>query len=117
MAFNLTSVSESVLAHVDVDGLIRLASGIIRFPSQIPDEGPLGEYIYSEMRSLGCYDEVILQQVVPGRYNVIGIVRGVGEGPNVTLNGHIDIPAAMGAWTRDPYEPTVEDGWLYGLGV
>jgi len=106
-----------VVDFVDADGLLELARGITRFPSQIPNEGPLGEYVYAEMRALGCYDEVILQPVVPGRYNVIGIVRGSGQGPNLALNGHLDIPAPMGAWTRDPYEPSVEDGWLYGLGL
>ena len=112
-----TSPIESVLEHVDAQGLIDLASGMIRFPSQIPNEGPLGEFLAAEMRKLGCFDEVMLQPVVPGRANVIGVVRGSGGGPTVLLNGHMDIPAAMGAWTRDPYEPSVEGGWLYGLGI
>ncbi len=117
MAQEETVALESVLDHVDADGLVTLAQGITRIPSQIPNEGPLGEWLYAEMRKMGCFDEVILQPVVPGRYNVIGIVKGRGTGPNVLLNGHLDIPFPLGAWTRDPYDPAVEDGWMYGLGI
>src|SRR5690242_12903431 len=103
--------------NVDPDGLVNLASDMVRFPSHIPDEGPLGEFLANEMRKLGCYDEVHLQPVVPGRYNVIGIIRGSGGGQNLLLNGHLDIPANFGRWQRAPYEPSIEGGWLYGSGV
>ena len=38
------------------------------------------------------------------------------ERPTLLLNAHIDTVKAVKTWTRNPYEPTVEDDKLYGLG-
>jgi acetylornithine deacetylase/succinyl-diaminopimelate desuccinylase-like protein len=106
-----------VVEHVDPNGLLELAGGMVRIPSQIPNEGPLAEFLAAEMQRSGAFDEVILQTVVPGRPNLIGVVHGQGDGPNVVLNGHMDSLQPIGQWTRDPYSPDVEDGWLYGLSL
>jgi acetylornithine deacetylase len=34
----------------------------------------------------------------------------------VLLNANIDTVKPVATWTRDPVEPTIEDGKLYGLG-
>jgi acetylornithine deacetylase len=112
-----TTVTDSVLAAVDADRLVELARGMVRIPSQIPNEGPLAEFLAAEMRRSGVFDEVILQTVVPGRPNVIGVIHGDSDGPNVVLNGHMDSLLPIGDWSRDPYSPDVEDGWLYGLSL
>ena len=36
--------------------------------------------------------------------------------PTILLNAHIDTVKAVSSWTRDPFQPAVEDGKLYGLG-
>lgn len=36
--------------------------------------------------------------------------------PTVLLNSHIDTVKPVASYTRDPFEPTIEDGVLYGLG-
>ena len=108
---------QDLLESVDADGLLELARGMVRIPSQIPNEGPLAEFLAAEMRRSRLFDEVILQTVVAGRPNVIGVIRGETDGPNVALNGHMDSLLPIGAWTRDPYSPDVEDGWLYGLSL
>lgn len=36
--------------------------------------------------------------------------------PAMLLNSHIDTVRPVAGWTRDPYQPTIEDGRLYGLG-
>lgn len=42
-----------------------------------------------------------------------------GKGRSLILNGHIDVvpegPAEM--WDTPPYEPRVDDGWMYGRGA
>jgi acetylornithine deacetylase len=107
----------TVVEQVRTTELLDLLGGMVRIPSQIPNEGPLAEFIAAEMRRSGAFDEVFLQAVVAGRPNVIGVVRGEGDGPNVVLNGHMDTLAALGEWSRDPYAPEVRDGWMYGLGL
>ena len=39
-----------------------------------------------------------------------------GALPTVLLNAHIDTVKPVATWNKDPYQPTVEDGKLYGLG-
>lgn len=65
--FRQNRVVESVLAAIDKVGLVELASALARFPSHIPDEGELGRALADIVRGLGCFDEVRLQPVVPGR--------------------------------------------------
>jgi acetylornithine deacetylase/succinyl-diaminopimelate desuccinylase-like protein len=113
----VTASADRVLEHIDANALLDLARGMVRIPSQIPNEGPLAEFLASEMERSDAFDEVILQTVVPGRPNVIGVIHGQADGPNVVLNGHMDSLQPIGNWTRDPYRPDVEDGWLYGLSL
>ena len=108
---------DDLFAHIDTDELVALAGGLARIPSQIPNEGTIANYLAAEMRKSGAFDEVNLQDVVAGRPNVIGVVRGSGGGPNILLNGHIDTGAPSGEWSRDPYDAYVEDGYLYGFGL
>ena len=55
-----------------------------------------------------------------GRYNLLArhLPRAATRGRSVLFNGHIDVvptgPEAL--WTRPPYEPWIEDGWLHGRG-
>jgi acetylornithine deacetylase len=109
--------ADELFAHIDADGLVELASGLARIPSEIPNEGPIANYLAVEMRNTGVFDEVHLQNVVPGRPNVIGVVRGSGDGPNLLLNGHLDTGAPAGEWSRDPYDSFVEEGFLYGFAL
>ena len=39
-----------------------------------------------------------------------------GKGPAVLLDAHIDTVKPVAGWTRGPFTPTIENGWLYGLG-
>ncbi|OGR11399.1 MAG: hypothetical protein A2097_02980 [Desulfobacula sp. GWF2_41_7] len=53
------------------------------------------------------------------RNNLIGILPAESAGGNSALfNGHLDVVSAGNPdfWTRDPFSPTVIDGWLYGRG-
>lgn len=104
-------------AHIDEREITALAAGLAQIPSEIPNEGPIANYLATEMRETGAFDEVILQDVVPGRPNVIGVVRGSGEGPNLLFNGHLDTGAPAGDWTRGPYDVYEEDGFLHGFAL
>jgi len=59
---------------------------------------------------LGPYDDAV---------NVVGIHRSKTQsGRSLILNGHIDVVPAgpLDMWDSPPFEPRVEDGWLYGRG-
>lgn len=51
------------------------------------------------------------------RVNVVARKGDPGsEAPDIHFTGHFDVVPAGEDWTRDPYEPTVEDGLLYARG-
>ena len=53
-----------------------------------------------------------------GRPNVVATVEGAGDGPTLTLGGHIDVvDVEPDEWERDPWSLTVEEGTLYGRGA
>jgi acetylornithine deacetylase len=59
--------------------------------------------------------QVVAEDAAPGRPNVIGIVRGRGDGRSLMINAHMDT-VGTGAMS-DPFVPRVEEGRLYGRGA
>jgi acetylornithine deacetylase len=58
--------------------------------------------------------EARIDEVAPGRANVIGVARGRGGGRTLLLNGHTDTVGHEGC--ERPLEPRVEGDRLYGRG-
>ena len=58
--------------------------------------------------------EARIDEVAPGRANVIGVARGTGGGRTLLLNGHTDTVGHDGY--ERPLEPRVEGDRLYGRG-
>jgi acetylornithine deacetylase len=54
-----------------------------------------------------------------GRPNVVGFLKGTGDGKSLILNGHIDtMPYGdKSQWKNDPFYGAVIDGEIYGLGA
>ncbi|HET7263641.1 MAG TPA: M20/M25/M40 family metallo-hydrolase [bacterium] len=99
-------------ALVDEGQLVELTKGILRIPSPLGEERPLGEFVAAELERFGFAVE--LQEVTNGRANVIGIARGDPAYKSIMLNGHLDMNRPFGKWRRSPYDPWVEGGRLYG---
>lgn len=109
------AVSDNALINSPV---VELARALIACDSTNPDlspggvgEGAVAELIAARLRAAGL--EVSLEEVVPGRSNVIGLLRGSGGGRTLMLWGHMDVVAA------DPegFSPRIENGRLYGRGT
>ncbi|MDI5893198.1 ArgE/DapE family deacylase [Halomonas rhizosphaerae] len=54
-----------------------------------------------------------------GRHNVVSRLNPGAEGPHLVFNGHLDVVPAepTDMWSRPPWEPWEQDGWLYGRGA
>ncbi|MFQ5558291.1 MAG: M20/M25/M40 family metallo-hydrolase, partial [Acidimicrobiales bacterium] len=110
-----------MIGSVDREGVIEFTRELVRIESvNRPREG-LGEQAAAEavvarMRSFG-WDPVV-QEVAPGRPNVICVVEGDRPGPTLMFEGHTDVVTAgdPSAWTHDPFGAEVLDGRLYGRG-
>jgi len=105
-----------------IDGaeVVRLLADLVRIESINPElvpggsgEAAIARYVADHLRAVGV--EVQLQEVRPGRFNVVGILRGRGRGRSLMLNGHLDTVGVAGM--EDPFAARVENGRLYGRGA
>jgi len=108
-------LSDRVLAQVDQQQIIELASDLIRIPSFKTEETPLALFLADFFRERGY--QVDLQEIEPGRLQTIATLKGSGGGASLMLNGHTDINSLTMRWQRDPWTPSVEGDRLYGHGV
>jgi len=111
----MDDLARAALAHVDPRELIDLAGALIRIPSFKTEETPVARFLADFFHMRG-YD-VELQEIEPGRFQTIAILRGTGGGASLMLNGHTDINALTRRWRRDPWTPSLEGDRLYGHGV
>lgn len=117
---------KQVLEYLKEDEMIEFIQSIIRIDSVYdPDveganEYEVAKYIYDFLEKEGF--EVHLDEVVPGRPNVIAVYKGSEEGRTLLFEGHTDVVSAgdIEKWEHDPFgaEIVVEDGKeiLYGRG-
>jgi acetylornithine deacetylase len=110
-----TDVRARVLAQVNAEEVIDLAKDLVRIKSYTTEETPVAEFLHAFFQRHGL--ESRLQEVDPGRFQVIARLPGAGGGQSVMLNGHIDIDPIPGGWIRDPYTPSIEGDRFYGAGV
>ena len=80
----------NVLDYLHNEEIIELASDLIRQPSLTNQEGPAVDYMTNWYEDHG-FDEIHVQEVQPGRRQVIGIMKGDGSGKSMMFNGHLDI--------------------------
>jgi acetylornithine deacetylase len=103
-----------------MDAVTSLLSDLVAIDSVNPDlvaggagEGAIARFIADWLAGAGL--EVHLDEVRPGRPNVIAIARGTGGGRSLLLNGHVDTVGVAGM--SDPHRPVVDGGRLYGRGA
>jgi acetylornithine deacetylase/succinyl-diaminopimelate desuccinylase-like protein len=106
----------TVVAAVDGDDAVLLTQEIVRIPSVVGEEGDVAEALHARMSSMG-FDNVYLQDALPGRPNVVGTVDSGRPGPTLVLTGHVDTKPVCHGWVTDPYEGLLEDGRLHGHAV
>jgi acetylornithine deacetylase/succinyl-diaminopimelate desuccinylase family protein len=96
---------------------LEILGDLIRFKSVNPGgvEGEAAAYIARVMEVAGC--SVELQEIEPGRPNVLARLKGTGGGRAVILNTHMDVVPAGVGWSEDPFEMVVKGDRAYGRGV
>src|SRR5579872_4023843 len=102
--------------RVDKDLVVELTRDLVRIQSVNPpgNEQEAAEYLGNRMRHLGL--EVELQHLEPDRAQVIGRLRGSGDG-HLVLTGHLDVvPPGGQTWEHEPFAADLVDGRIYGRG-
>ncbi len=114
---------DRVLAHVLDDEVLALAQRLVRIPSVYrPGDPDANERAVAEAVAGWCRGEglaVEVQEVAPGRPNVVACLEGAEGGPTLCLEGHTDVvtDGDPAAWRHGPWSGAVEDGRLYGRGA
>lgn len=75
-------------------------------------EEEIGMYIVGLLHSMGI--EAIVDELEPGRINVTATIEGIGSGPSLMLNAHMDTVGVAGM--ERPYSGDIINGKLYGRG-
>ncbi|GAC1628742.1 MAG: ArgE/DapE family deacylase [Chloroflexota bacterium] len=102
--------------RIDRDLVIGLTRDLVRFRSVNPpgDEQPVAEFLAARMKDLGMESE--LQIIDDGRANVVGRLKGSGDG-HLVFTGHLDVvPPGGQEWRHPPFDADMVDGRIYGRG-
>jgi succinyl-diaminopimelate desuccinylase len=119
----VTALSQ-VLRKIDADEVIELTRALVRIPSVYrpgdPDatEAGVAAFVESWFRREGF--DVEVQDVAPGRPNVIGSLGEKRSGQrSLLLEGHTDVVTEgdPAEWSRPPFGAELVDGRIYGRGT
>lgn len=89
---------------------VNLLSRLIAIPSVSRDEGRVADALCQRLDDYGLSykREANNVWVIDPHYD--------SQRETILLNAHIDTVKPVSTWTRDPFEPTIHDNVLYGLG-
>ena len=111
---------DGLLAGIDRAAIVDLTRRLVALPSQNPPgkEKPCADLIHRTLSAWGIEVEMV-DEPDPARPQIVARLRGDREGPTLILNGHMDTvgEGELAAWRHSPFEATLEDGRLYGLGT
>ena len=103
------------------DEAIELLDAMVRIDSVTPwlipggaGEGEVARFMRDWLTELGL--EVTLEDVEPGRPNVLAWLRGSEPGPTLCLSAHSDT-VGYASWPDTALNPVIEGDRMIGLGT
>jgi len=112
-------VEERILQRIEKnrDEIISFVREIVSTPSVTGEEKAVGAAVYRKMEKIGL-DELRLVEAIPGRPNIVGVLRGGNPGKDLLFNGHLDVvpPGPEEEWDHPPFAGVIEGGYLHGRG-
>jgi succinyl-diaminopimelate desuccinylase len=119
----IAQTESALLQDLDAEEVVRLTQELVRIDSVIrPDTGGTEREVAAYLarwirRELGV--EPLVEEVEPGRENVLATLDSGRPGPVLMLEGHTDVvtEGERAAWTHDPFGGEVEDGRIWGRGA
>ncbi|HEY3764631.1 MAG TPA: M20/M25/M40 family metallo-hydrolase, partial [Gaiellales bacterium] len=102
-----------------MDAVAELLSALVAIDSRNPDlvpggpgESEVAAFAAGWLERAGL--DVRIDEVAPGRPNVVARAAGTGGGRSLLLNAHMDVVGVDGM--DDPFSPRIDAGRLYGRG-
>lgn len=108
--------------HIDADAATSFLRELVQQRSVFDPEAGTNEHgaamlVAERMRALGW--SPVVEEVEPGRPNVVAIIDGGRPGPTLLFEGHTDVVTAGDgdAWEHPPFDADIVDGRLHGRGA
>ncbi|WP_411730799.1 M20 family metallopeptidase [Paeniglutamicibacter sp.] len=116
-ASSLLPLEASVLAEIDRSRLVELAGELIAAGGENPGgtEAATVAILHRVLTGLGA--TVHLNEVAPGRANLIAHLGGDQTGGGLLFLGHSDVVPAGQGWDSDAFTPREDQGRLIGRGA
>jgi succinyl-diaminopimelate desuccinylase len=119
----ISAQEQALIDSIDADELVQLTRDLVRIDSVIrPETGTteskavefIAEWIRRQLDI-----EPLVEEVEPGRQNIIATVDSGNPGPVLMLEGHTDVVSEgeRSSWSRDPFGAQIADGRIYGRGA
>ena len=133
--FALTPTAIAAAVRAQQTDMVRTLNGFVRAVSPSGAEQPAAEFMEEALLAIGLScDRIALRSqdlkdwalyspaccADGGRYNLLAVHEPRSEGGrSVLFNGHLDVvpTGPHELWRHPPFEPHLEDGWLYGRGA
>lgn len=131
-----TEISQNIVDAVDAlwDEQIATTQALVRYPSTRGQEHTAQAFVHDELAKRGyAMDRWVVDEDTikdhPGfspihvsyenTINVVGThTPRQATGKSLVLNGHVDVvpEGPYDMWSRNPFDPAIEDDWMYGRG-
>jgi succinyl-diaminopimelate desuccinylase len=119
----ISEQEQALLDSIDLEELVELTRELVRIDSVIrPETGNTEREVVGFLagwirRQLGV--EPLVQEVQPGRQNIIVTLDSGRPGPVLMLEGHTDVVSEgdRASWTHDPFAAEIEANRIYGRGA
>jgi succinyl-diaminopimelate desuccinylase len=119
----LSDIEKKLLTFIDENELIELTQNLIRIDSVIRPETANTEAKVVEFIADWIRNELKLEpeinEVVPGRENIILKIDSGKPGKTLMFEGHTDVVSEgdRSLWKHNPFGAEIEDGKIYGRGA
>jgi succinyl-diaminopimelate desuccinylase len=119
----LTDRERALADSIDAGELVELTRELVRIDSVIRPETGASEARAAEFiagwirRELEI--EPLIEEVEPGRLNVVATLESGRPGPLLLLEGHTDVVSEgdRRSWSHDPFAAEISEGRIYGRGA
>ena len=110
----MDQIQRKTPSSIEEEELARTVQEMVRIPSVYGNKANVASFVADKLRSCGL--EVTVNEVLPARPNVYGVLRGRKEEPVLIYNGHMDTVQPGDGWTQDPYGGLLRAGRIFGRG-
>lgn len=121
---SLVELKQTIQYKRDYERVVELTQTLVRIksvyrPEHGGNEEEVAHYIAQFLKNLDLGIEVHVEEVAPGRPNVIGVVDSGQPGKTLLFEGHTDVVTEgdPNNWTYDPFGAEIVDGRMYGRGT